>query len=88
MSAKTDVPLLTARQAETLYHDCLDRGCVVPLHSIATERARVCPVRTEAEWREEFRNQSLVVIGSQFAHEDTWLAALRHLNLVAPENGK
>lgn len=67
------------------------------LDAIATERARVCPVRTEAEWRAEFARlntwgywsmsgHSFLVNGTGEPSTDQWrgfLSALRHLKLIS-----
>lgn len=86
-----DVPLLTVEMAALLRgHDPAHiAGCVEALEAIATGRAVVIPRRTEAEWRAEFFsawNAGHV----QPSQQDGWLAALRHVGAIRPdekENG-
>lgn len=59
---------------------------------ITTNRARVCQVRTEAEWREEFdasvTNLHLGCLFNskgQIVTEENFIASARHLGLVTEE---
>ncbi len=83
-------PILTAEMAdeaaETWRDNMGDADEVGAIHAalvhIATGRTVVVPVMTEAQAREAFDNADICIIGSVYAHRDTWLAALRHAGVL------